>query len=81
LKALLVKYGRKDIADCAVEKSDLVNATVDFCTKTPDWRFADKFDLVAEILRTRIQPMWDVKAVRPLGRGSYKCHVQHRGTK
>jgi hypothetical protein len=69
-----VKYGRKDIADCAVEKTDLVNATVDFCTKSLP-------DLVANITHENPADVGREGQSDPLEEGSYKCHVQHRGTK
>jgi hypothetical protein len=81
LKALLVKYGRKDIADGAIEKSDLVTATVDFCTKSLPDLLADKYDLVANITHENPADVGREGQSDPLEEGSYKCHVQHRGTK
>jgi hypothetical protein len=45
----LSKYGRADIAKNAVEKSDLLQSTLDFVTKSLPDLLADKYDLVANI--------------------------------
>ena len=80
LQSLLKKYGRGDIAASAVEKSDLVEATVDFvCKSLPDL-LADKYDLVANITHDSPADVGREGKHDPLQEGSYKCHVQHKAT-
>ena len=80
IKALLKKYGRKDLAEHAVEKKDLVDATVDFvCKSLPDL-LADKYDLVANITHENPADVGREEKVDPLQEGSYKCHVHHHCT-
>jgi U4/U6.U5 tri-snRNP-associated protein 2 len=78
---VLAKYGRSDIGNSAVEKEDLVTATVDFCTTTLPDLLADKYDLVANITHQSPADVGREGQSDPLQEGSYKCHVQHRGTK
>ena len=81
LKNLLSKHGREDIAKQMVEKSELIEATIDFVTRSLPDLLADKYDLVANI--THHSPVEVGREGRhdPLQEGAYKCHVQHRGTK
>jgi U4/U6.U5 tri-snRNP-associated protein 2 len=80
LQALLKKYGRGDIAANAVEKTDLVEATVAFvCKSLPDL-LADKYDLVANITHDSPADVGREGKHDPLQEGSYKCHVQHKIT-
>ena len=81
LKEMLLKYGQVDLVNSTVEKKELVQAAVDFAvTKLPDL-LADKYDLVANITHESPADVGREGKVDPLQEGSYKCHVQHRGTK
>ncbi|KAG7356351.1 ubiquitin carboxyl-terminal hydrolase [Nitzschia inconspicua] len=78
LRAILKEHGRDDIATKAVEKSDLMEATVDFvCKSLPDL-LADKYDLVANITHDSPADVGREGKHDPLQEGSYKCHVQHK---
>ena len=84
MKAVLSKYGRNDIATSKsyVEKSELVEATIDFVTKSLPDLLADKYDLVANITHELPADVGREGAKRdPLQEGSYKCHVQHETSK
>ena len=81
LKALLIKHGREDLLKGSVEKSELVQETVDFVTKSLPDLLADKYDLVANITHESPADVGREGQHDPLQDGSYKCHVQHRGTK
>jgi U4/U6.U5 tri-snRNP-associated protein 2 len=78
-RSFLQKYGREDIATQAVEKSDLVEAAVDFVFRSLPDLLAEKYDLIANI--TDASPP-DVLGREgkydPLQEGSYKCHVNHK---
>lgn len=80
LQALLKKYGRDDIATHAIEKSDLVEATVDFVVKSLPDLLADKYDLVANITHDSPADVGREGKTDPLQMGSYKCHVHHKAT-
>mmetsp|Transcript_23668 Transcript_23668/g.56050 ORF Transcript_23668/g.56050 Transcript_23668/m.56050 type:complete len:611 (-) Transcript_23668:1528-3360(-) len=81
LQTLLKKYGREDIAAHALEKSDLVEATVDFvCKSLPDL-LADKYDLVANITHNSPADVGREGKHDPLQEGSYKCHIEHKASK
>jgi len=80
LQALLKEFGRPDIAASAIEKSDLVEATVDFvCKSLPDL-LADKYDLVANITHDSPADVGREGKHDPLQEGSYKCFVHHNAT-
>lgn len=81
LKALLTKHGRKDVAESFVERHELVEATIDFVKKSLPDILAHKYDLVANITHETASDVGREGTVDPLQMGSYKCHVQHRGTK
>ena len=81
LKALLTKYGQKDIAEGAVEKKELIDATLDFVTKSLPDLLMDKYDLVANITHESPADVGREGKHDPLQDGSYKCHVQHRATR
>jgi len=78
---LLEKYGRKDLADAAREKNHLVEIAISFISKSLPDLLADKYDLVANITHDNPSDVGREGAYDPLQVGSYKCHVQHRGTK
>ena len=78
LKALLSKHGRSDVAKNIVEKTDLVEATLDFVTKSLPDLLADKYNLVANITHNSPAEVGREGQHDPLQEGSYKCHVQHR---
>jgi U4/U6.U5 tri-snRNP-associated protein 2 len=76
----LSKYGRADIAKNAVEKSDLLQSTLDFVTKSLPDLLADKYDLVANITHDSPSDVGREGKHDPLQVGAYKCHIQHKGT-
>jgi U4/U6.U5 tri-snRNP-associated protein 2 len=76
----LQKYGRADIAKHAVEKAELLEATVDFVTKSLPDLLADKYDLVANITHESPADVGREGKHDPLQEGSYKCHVQHKAS-
>ena len=78
LKALLAKHGRSDVAQNIVEKSELVEVTLDFVTKSLPDMLADKYDLVANITHDSPAEVGREGLHDPLQEGSYKCHVQNR---
>lgn len=80
MKSLLIKYGREDIAEHALEKSDLLEKTLDFVTKSLPDMLADKYDLVANITHDSPADVGREGKHDPLQEGSYKCHVRHIGT-
>ena len=80
LKKLLAKHGRSDIAQSMVEKSELVEACVDFVTKSLPDMLADKYDLVANITHHIPAEVGREEQRDLLQEGSYHCHVQHKGT-
>mmetsp|Transcript_45798 Transcript_45798/g.111652 ORF Transcript_45798/g.111652 Transcript_45798/m.111652 type:complete len:589 (+) Transcript_45798:57-1823(+) len=80
LRALLTKYGRDDVANNAVEKTELVEATIDFVSKQLADLLEDKYDLVANITHDSPPDVGREGKRDPLQEGSYKCHVQHRAT-
>jgi U4/U6.U5 tri-snRNP-associated protein 2 len=79
LKQILANYGKSDIVKNAVEKSDLVNMTLDLMKSLPDL-LAEKYDLVANITHHSPADVGREGKMDPLQEGSYKCHVQHKGT-
>jgi U4/U6.U5 tri-snRNP-associated protein 2 len=80
LKSLLSKHGRQDIAAKALEKSELVEATIDFVTKSLPDLLADKYNLVANITHESPADVGREGKHDPLQEGSYKCHVQHKAS-
>ena len=80
LKKLLAKHGQSDIAQSMVEKSELVEACVDFVTKSLPDMLADKYDLVANITHHIPAEVGREEQRDLLQEGSYHCHVQHKGT-
>lgn len=81
LKETLTKYGRGDLAKAAIEKDDLLATTLDFVNRTLPDLLADKYDLVANITHESPADVGREGKHDPLQEGSYKCHVQNRGTK
>jgi hypothetical protein len=81
LKLLLGQHGRKDIADAALEKNDLVKSAVDFVTKSLPTLLADKYDLLANITHVSPADVGREGTHDALEEGYYKCHVQNRGNK
>ena len=65
----------------SLEKAELVDGAVDFVTKSLPDLLADKYDLVANITHESPADVGREGQHDPLQDGSYKCHVQHRGTK
>lgn len=81
LKETLHRYGRGHIVDTAIEKKDLLDTTLDLVTTSLPDLVADKYDLVANITHDSPADVGREGITDPLQEGSYKCHVQHRGTK
>ena len=81
LKSLLFKFGRQDLANHAVERQELVDAAIDFVSKSLPDLLAEKYDLVANITHESPADVGREGKTDPLQQGSYKCHVQHLGTK
>jgi U4/U6.U5 tri-snRNP-associated protein 2 len=63
-----------------VEKSDLLDATINFVTKSLPDLLADKYDLVANITHYSPADVGREGKHNPLQEGSYKCHVQHKAS-
>jgi U4/U6.U5 tri-snRNP-associated protein 2 len=80
MKRFLIKYGRTDLVQMALEKDELIQSTQDFVLHQLPDMIADKFDLVANITHENPADVGREGLVDPLQEGSYKCHVQHRGT-
>lgn len=80
LKALLQQHGRADIAQSATEKIDLVEATIDFVSRSLPELIQHKYSLCANITHQSPADVGREGSFDPLQVGSYKCHVQHRGT-
>ena len=64
-----------------IEKNELVEAAVDFVATSLPKLLADKYDLVANIAHESPSEVGREGKHDPLQEGSYKCHVQHLGTK
>jgi len=77
----LSKHGRDDLLKGTVDKAELVTKTVDFLTKSLPDLLSDKYDLVANITHVSPADVGREGQTDPLQDGSYKCHIQHRGTK
>jgi U4/U6.U5 tri-snRNP-associated protein 2 len=80
LKALLERYGRGDVARGVTEKHELVEAAVDFVSRSLPELLQHKYDLCANITHVSPAEVGREGVIDPLQVGSYKCHVQHRGT-
>ena len=81
LKNILIKYGRADIANNAIEKNELVQHCLDFITTSLPDMLADKYDLVANITHDiPVEVGREGKQRNPLEEGTYRCHVQHKAT-
>jgi U4/U6.U5 tri-snRNP-associated protein 2 len=63
------------------DKKELMDHIVEFTTKSLPDLLADKYDLVANITHDSPAGVGREGQSDPLQDGSYKCHVQHRGTK
>ncbi len=81
LRKLLIKHGRSEVAQHALERTELIEAAIDFVTKSLPDLLADKYDLVANITHDNPADVGREGQHDPLQEGSYRCHVQHRGTK
>ena len=84
LKNLLTKYDRADLADTAIEKSELLRHALDFITTSLPALLSTKYDLVANIthdIPVEVGREEKNKQQRnPLDEGTYRCHVQHKAT-
>jgi U4/U6.U5 tri-snRNP-associated protein 2 len=65
----------------SLEKNELVDRAVDFVTTSLPDLLAHKYNLVANITHESPADVGREGQHDPLQDGSYKCHVQHRGTK
>ena len=81
VKELLITYGHKSAADHATEKSDLVETALDFVVRSLSDMLSFKYDLVANIIHESPADVGREGKYDPLQEGSYKCHVQNRGSK
>lgn len=63
-----------------MERSELVEAAVDFVTKSLPDLLADKYDLVANITHESPADVGREGKHDPLQEGCYKCHVQHKAS-
>ena len=63
-----------------MEKSELLELTLDFVIRTLPDMVADKYDLIANITHDSPADVGREGLIDTLQEGSYKCHVQHRGT-
>jgi len=80
LKKLLAKHGQADIAAFMVEKAELVEACVDFVTKSLPDLLSDKYDLVANITHNIPAEVGKEEQRDVLQEGTYSCHVQHKAS-
>ena len=80
LKDILIKYGHKSLAERAIEKSELVETALDFVVRSLPDMLSYKYDLVANIIHESPADVGREGKYDPLQEGSYKCHVQNRGT-
>ena len=64
-----------------MEKQELLDAAIDFVSKSLPDLLADKYDLVANITHSSPADVGREGKTDPLQEGSYKCHVQHFATK
>lgn len=81
LKALLKACNREDLLRTATEKSDLTEAAVDFVSRSLPDLLEDKYFLCANLTHQSPAEVGREGVIDPLQVGSYKCHVQHRGTR
>jgi len=81
LKELLKAHDRSDLGVGVVEKSELVEVCIDFVTKSLSDMLSHKYDLVANITHTIPAEVGREGKFNPLEEGTYRCHVQHKGSK
>ncbi len=81
LKELLESHGRSDLGENIVEKSELVEACINFITKSLPDLLSHKYDLVANVTHTIPAEVGREGKFDPLEEGSYRCHVQHKASK
>jgi len=81
IKELLKAHGRSDLGLGIVEKSELVEVCINFVTKSLPDLLSHKYDLVANITHTIPAEVGREGKFDPLEEGSYRCHVQHKGSK
>lgn len=80
LKKFLKKYGKLNIVENAVEKSEIVDAVIDFVKTKLMCLLLDKYDLIANICHDSPSDVGKEGKRDPLEEGSYRCHVQHRAS-
>jgi len=80
LKALLTKHHCADLAQNTIEKSELITTCKNFITSSLPDLLAHKYDLVANITHTIPAEVGREGQHDPLDEGSYRCHVQHKGS-
>jgi U4/U6.U5 tri-snRNP-associated protein 2 len=76
----LAKHGHSAIGDQCVEKKELTEEVQNFVTNGLPTVLKDKYDLLANICHVSPVDVGREGQTDPLQLGSYKCHVQHRGS-
>lgn len=80
LKQLLTKHGQSDLANHAIERTELLESCIDFVTTSLPDLLLDKYDLVANITHDIPAEVGREGQRDPLAEGSYRCHVQHQAS-
>lgn len=80
LRELLKKHGREDLGAGVIEKGELVDVCINFISKSLPDLLSHKYDLVANITHNIPSEVGREGKVDPLQEGTYRCHVQHKGT-
>ena len=76
----MISHGQRVAVMGALEKKELVELVLDFVVKRLPDLLSDKYDLIANITHESPVDVGREGKHDPLQEGSYKCHVQHRGT-
>ncbi len=79
LKAFLNELGRQDLAKKNLEKFELVAACLKLIASAPHTE-KHVYDLVANICHQIPAEVGREGQRNPLQDGTYKCHVQHKGS-
>jgi len=80
LKALLAKYRCSNLAQNIIEKSDLTETCKNFITQSLPDLLTQKYNLVSNITHNIPAEVGREGQHDPLDEGSYRCHVQHKGS-
>ena len=76
---LMTSYGKSKITK-STNKEELVRIALELMTQSLPDMLANKYDLVANITHDSPADVGREGKIDPLQEGSYKCHVQHKGT-